>query len=137
MTETWYLGFTPLQEPYNPGLLDESGRLQCTFKVIATKKASASFITELISIFERAGVGTGAVNIFGTPKAVIPDGDGPFLSIDPSQGIAPVGTLADPVSQRRPGAQITARASSWIAAEAMAQAAYDALVAVRNQAVSA
>jgi len=137
MSSTWYLGLMPLQEPHNPGLLDESGRLQCTFKVIATKKASDSFISELIAILVAAGVGKAAVNIFGTPQAIIPDGPGPFLSIDPSQGIAPIGTLADPASLRRPGAQITARASTWVAAEAMAQAAYNALVGVRNQAVTA
>jgi len=137
MPDTWYLNLLPLNEPYNPGLLDEAGRLQCTFKVIATKRASSSFIQELIAILWDAGVGTPAVNIFATPQAVIPSGPGPFLSIDPSQGIAPLGTLNDgPAAYRRPGAEITARASTWVAAETMAQAAYSALVAVQNRAVA-
>lgn len=133
----WYLDISPLQEPFDAGL-DESGRAQCGFNILARKRPSATFVQELIAVLVGANVGVEKVNIFGTSAAVIPVGAGPFLWIRPTGGTAPEGTHnAGAGAYRRQGAQILVRAKTWTAAETMALAAYDALVAVRNQAVSA
>lgn len=134
---TWYLEVQPQQEPFDVGP-DESGRAQCVFNVLVTKRASATFVQELIKVLEDAGLGMGKVNLFGTSQAEIPAGDGPYLLVRPTSGTAPQGTHNDgAAAYRRPGAQILATAKTWVAAEALALAAYDALVAVRNQQVSA
>jgi len=132
-----YLAIMPLQEPFDVGL-DDAQRQQVAFNVLATKRPSGSFVQELIAVLVAAGVGIEGKTIFGTASATIPTGPGPFLSIKPTGGTGPLGTHnAGAAAYRRPGAQLIARASTWAAAEAMAQAAYDALVAVRNQQVVA
>jgi hypothetical protein len=134
---TYYLDIQPLQEPFDLEL-DEAGRAQFAFNVLATKRPSATFLQELVAILVDAGVGVEDVSIFLTTKAVIPTGKGPYLSIRPTGGTGPLGTHnGGAAAYRRPGAQLVARASTWQAAEAMAHAAYSALVAIRNQAVSA
>ena len=134
---TWILDIQPQQEPFDVGP-DDHGRAQCVFNVLATKRPSESFWLEIVAVLEAAGVGTRNVNIFGTSQAAIPDGDGPFLLVRPTGGTAPLGTHNDGAgAYRRPGAQILVTAKRWVAAEAMALAAYSALVAVRNQEVSA
>lgn len=137
MASVQFLNIVPLQEPFDMGL-DDAGRAQIVFNVLATKRPSESFVAELISILVAAGVGIDGKTIFGTASAVIPAGKGPYLTIKPTGGTGPLGTHnAGTGAYRRPGAQIMVRASSWLVAETMANAAYDALVAVRNQAVSA
>lgn len=134
---TYYLSLEPLQEPFDLGELDGAGRVQCEFNVLATRRPSAAFPQELIAILEAAGVGLEGTDIFATSAASIPTGAGPYLSIRPTGGTGPIGTHnAGAGAYRRPGAQFIVRASTWAAAEAMAQAAYDALIAVRNQEVA-
>jgi hypothetical protein len=137
---TWYLKIDPQQEP-NDGLgLDGSGRVQFSFNVIAQRRPSApmAFVQELFKILTEAGVGIEGENMFATSKAVIPDGNGPFLSITLTPGLVPVGTHnGGTAAYRRPAAQIVARATSSTVASAMAYAAYEAFLAVRNRAVSA
>jgi len=137
MPPCWYLDLSPLQEPFDIGL-DEAGRAQCGFNIVARKRPSGTFVQELIAVLVAAGVGTEKVNLFGTSASAIPTGNGPFLSLRPTGGTAPEGTHNQGAgAYRRPGAQILVRAKTWVAAEAMALAAYNALLAVRNQAVSA
>jgi len=134
---TWYLEVQPQQEPFDVGP-DGSGRAQCSFNVLVNKRPSATFVQELIKVLEDAGIGMGGIDIFGTSQAEVPDGEGPYLLVRPTAGTAPLGTHnAGAAAYRRPGAQILVTAKNWIAAEAMALAAYDALVQVRNQVVSA
>jgi hypothetical protein len=138
---TLYLGIMPLQEPHRLGP-DEAGRCQCIFNVVATKRPSAgTYLWEILKILEVAGVGTVGVDLWGS-EATIPEPDPaterPILIASPTGGAGPLGTHNDgPAAYRRPGMQILVRARTWEAAEAMAQAAYSALVAVRNEAVSA
>jgi hypothetical protein len=135
---TWWRDIQPLQEPFDLGVEEDTGRAQFAFNVFITKRPSAAFIPELVKILVTAGVGTEDVNIFATSKAVIPTGKGPYLSVKPTGGAGPLGTHNDgPGAYRRPSVQVVARASTWQAAEAMAQAAYTALIDVRNQAVVA
>jgi len=96
------------------------------------------FIFEIIQIVQSAGVGTYNANIFGSSKASIPVGDGPFLSVIETGGQTPQRThnhISLPAVQR-PSAQILARAKNYAAAMIMARAAYNALVGIRNQYVT-
>jgi len=118
--------------------LDDSGRVEIVFNVLAWKRPSATFLEELIWILVSAGVGIEGVSIFGSTRAILPDGAGPILLVKATGGTPPVGTHnAGAGAYRRPGAQIIARASTWQAANTMVQAAYSALVSVRNEEVSA
>ncbi len=136
---TWYLALLPQQEPFDVGP-DENGRAQFSFNVLAMKRPSASFIQEILAVLEAAGVGTRAVDLFGSSQVAIPGPEvpGPFLVVRSRGGTTPMGTHNDgPGAYRQPGAHFLVHGRDAAAAEAMAQAAYGALLAVRNQAVSA
>jgi hypothetical protein len=135
---TQYLSITPLGEPFDLGELDDCGRVQVFFNVLAWKRPSNTFLEEIVALLVAANVGVEGVSLFASSKAVIPRGDGPVLSVRATGGASPVGTHnGGRAAYRMPSAQITVRGSSWEATNAMAQAAYAALVAVRNQALSA
>lgn len=93
------------------------------------------WLTDLQSIVVAAGLPTGSV--FLSSRAGIPTGDGPYLSI-----VETGGTSADRTHNRdddgyeRPGAQITARALTYISARTMLQTAYDAVMAIENENVN-
>lgn len=135
---TWYVSVTANQEPHDFGVVD--GRVQFGFNVTARKRSSNTFIQDIIKILVEAGVGVENVNIFGSSLAVIPDPmnhPGPVLHVQKTAGLAPEGTHNDgPGAYRRPGAMIIVRAATSPAAEAMAQAAFDALISVRNREVA-
>jgi hypothetical protein len=138
---TRYLSISALQEPFDLGELDDSGREQCAFNVLCLKRPSDTFLDELVRILENAGLGKRGETIFAGSKAAIPRGtrptDPPILSIKATGGTGPAGTHNDGAgAYRRPSAQVIARALTWAAAEAIAQAAYAALIAVRNQEVA-
>lgn len=135
---TYYLAIDPQQEPNDLGTLDDAGRVQYVFNVVATSRPTRTFLQELVRALEAASVGVEGVNIFAGSLAVIPAGPGPYLHVRSTGGVAPLGTHNDGAgAYRRPGAQFIIRAATLAAAENMAQAAYDALLAVRNQAVVA
>lgn len=124
-------------EPADPGL-DGTGRAQLFFNVIVVRRPSGVFIEELIKVLEDASVGTSTgagANIFGGTDAVIPDGDGPFLSIIESGGPPPRRTHNEPTISSYPqnAARIAVIAGTYAAARTMANAAYAALNAVRNR----
>jgi hypothetical protein len=130
---TYYRNIQPVGELIDADP-DEFGRAQCTFSVLVTKRPSTTYVLELVAILVAAGVGVANVSIFGTSASAIPSGDGPYLSIRPTAGTAPTGTHNDGTgAYRNPSAQILVTAKTWTAAEAMAQAAYSALIAVRNR----
>jgi hypothetical protein len=134
---TDYLCISALQEPFD-NTLDGSGRPEYAFNVLAMKRSSSgSFLLELMGILVAAGLGVAGRTIVASAKATIPT-SGPCISIIATGGTPPIGTHNDgPSAYRRPGAQITARADTALEAEALAQAAYVALVGIRNRAVSA
>jgi hypothetical protein len=139
---TYYLGLMPTQEPFDMGE-DEQGRARRVFNVVAFKRSSSTFVEEVLACLEEAGVGTRGVDLFGTSSAIIPEPDmsAPDVSVlhvRSTGGPGPVGTHNQgAIAYRRPGAQILARARSGSAAEAMIQAAFAALCAVRNREVVA
>lgn len=133
----WYRDIQPQQEPIDAGL-DEAKRQQYSFNVLVTKRPSDTLLDELVAIQEGAGVGTRDVTIFTSAKATIPAGAGPYLSLRPNGGPGPLGTHnAGVAAYRRHIVQALARAQSPAAALAMANAAYNAFAAVRNQEISA
>jgi hypothetical protein len=134
----WYQELNPTQEPFDIGL-DKEGRALVSFNLTAVKSYSHRFLEELVSLLVAAGVGTFGSDIFIGAKARIPDGDGPFLSVLSRGGTTPLRTHNEigPPAYQRPSAQIVARAKSSQAARGMAEDAYDALVGIRNQNVTA
>lgn len=130
----WYRDLEPLNEPFDIGLDETGSRQQYSFNFLATKRPSATVLQEVIAVLVAAGVGAANVNIFASAKAVIPAGVGPYLSLRLTGGAPPLGTHnAGRAAYRRPGIQGIVTASSSAAAYAMADAAWSALVAVRNQ----
>jgi hypothetical protein len=86
-----------------------------------------AFHLEIIGRFVSQGVGTyvgSSRNIFSGSKAVIPDGDGGYLSVIETGGTGPARTQAN--ATQRPGAQIVGRSKNPITARALAVAAYNA-----------
>ena len=84
------------------------------------------FLDEIKDRLVAQGVGTFGSDIFLGSKAVIPSGDGPFLSLTETGGSGATRTHnGSPVS--RPSAQILARAKSYVAARTKLKSAYDAL----------
>jgi hypothetical protein len=135
---TRYLSITPLQEPFD-GKLDAAGRETRSFNVLAMKRPSDTWVQELVTILEEAGLGERGETIFASSNSTIPaEGDGPFIYIESTGGAGPVGTHNDGVgAYRRPSARIVVHARLQVVAEATAQAVYAALLAVRNKNVVA
>ena len=132
-----YLAIEPQQEPLDVGL-DENRRVQFVFNVVATKRPSRRFTQEVVAILVGAGVGVAGTSIFTSSKSVVPPGGGPFISIRATGGAGPIGTHNGGANAyRRPGAQILVRGESVTQTEAMVWNAFDALTAIRNEAVTA
>lgn len=133
---TWYLAMAPEQPPQDVGK-DDTGRVILSFNVVAQGRASSRWLRELVQVLVQAGVGVLGTSIFATSQDVVPLGPGPYLHVKTTGGVAPLGTLADPGAYRRPAAQLLVYGADYDAAEAMALAAHDALLAVRNRSVVA
>jgi hypothetical protein len=95
------------------------------------------FLDEIANKLVSASVGVLGTNIFLGSGAVIPAGDGPFMTITETGGSAPtrVHNVAAAHTQR-PTAQIAVRAKSYATARAMAKLAYSALDGVFNTTLS-
>ena len=134
----WYQELNPTQEPFDIGL-DGNKRQLWSFNLTAVKSYSKLFPEELLALLVAAGVGTFGTDIFVGARADIPDGAGPYLSILPRGGTTPLRTHNEigPPAYQRPSAQLVARAKSSVQARARADAAYEALVGIRNQTVNA
>jgi hypothetical protein len=127
----------PQQPPHNLETLDDNGRAVFVFNVVARSRPTARFMQELVKVLELAGVGMEGVTIFAGSLSSLPTDAGPYLFLRSTSGVAPDGTLEDPGAYRRPGAQFFVHGADLEAAEAMAHAAHDAILAVRNREVVA
>jgi hypothetical protein len=133
---TWYREIEPVQEPFDLGI-DQAGFVQVAFNIDAIKNPSNTFLEELKNILETDGVGTYETDIFLTSRAIIPDGDGPYLIIIETGGAFPerVHNFTDQPAFQRPSAQIVVKAKGikgYADARLMARNAYNALVKIRN-----
>lgn len=72
--------------------------------------------------------GVGAINtvLFLGAKAIIPTGDGPYITLSATGGMQAAGTQNDTATER-PSVQLLARATSYPIAEAKLTDAYNAL----------
>lgn len=124
--------------PIDTGTLDTAGRAVLTFNAVVTKRPSVTFEEEVAAVLDAASVAVENVTMFLSSKAVIPTGAGPYLSILSTGGTAPVQTQnAATIAYERATVQIVVRGVAYKATRALAQAAFNALVVVRNQDVAA
>lgn len=95
------------------------------------------FLDEIAARLVAQGVGVIGSSIFLGSKAVIPAGDGPYISLTESGGSGPtrIHNKAGANTQR-PTAQIAVRARSYLVARSKAKEAYLALDGVWNTALS-
>lgn len=84
------------------------------------------FLDEIAARLVAQGVGTLGTTIFGSSKAIIPAGNGPFLVLVETGGSGPDRTQNDTATQR-PTAQISTRGLTYAAARTMLYNAYVAL----------
>lgn len=136
---TRYLAIIVQQDPFDIGI-DDAGREQWSFNVLAIKTPSDRFVRELVSILEDAQVGRLGLTIFAGSRASLPPltEAAEFITVRATSGLLPVGTHNDgPTALGQPGARVIAHAITGDAAEALAHAAYSALGGVRNLTVSA
>lgn len=95
------------------------------------------FLDELANRLVAQGVGVHGSNIFLGSGAVIPTGDGPYLSLTETGGSAPTRVHNYPGAHtQRPTAQVLVRAKSYSTALTMARAAYVALDGIFNTVLS-
>jgi hypothetical protein len=88
----------------------------------------AAFLDDLSVHLVNEGVVSAAKDVLKSTKSAIPAGDGPFLSIIQTPGIAPTRIQNQTAAAtRRPTAQVVARAATYPAARAKAEAAFAAL----------
>jgi len=132
---TDYLWIKAMQEPFDHGI-DEQGRLCFGFSIMAQKAQSGTFARELISILSAANVGVFGSTLFSSTLAVIPP-TGTVVDIIETGGMSPLKVQNDVMPKyQRPTAKILVHAVKSEDAIAKARAAYNALVVVRNQAVT-
>lgn len=95
------------------------------------------FLDEIAARLVGQSVGVLGSSIFLGSGAIIPAGDGPYMTIIETGGSAPtrIHNIAG-ASTQRPTAQIAVRAKSYSVARAMAKAAYAALDGVWNTTLS-
>lgn len=92
------------------------------------------FIDEIAKRLADKGVGVVSSNIFKGSNAVIPTGDGPYLTVTSTGGSAPTRVHNKKAANtKRPTAAVTVRAKSSAVALNMAHAAYDALDGTFNE----
>jgi hypothetical protein len=91
------------------------------------------FLDEIAARLVAQGVGVIGTSIFLGSKAVIPVGDGPYISLIETGGSGPtrIHNTAGANTQR-PTAQIVVRAKSYLTARTKSKAAYQALDGIFN-----
>lgn len=136
---TFWMDVHDLQPPFDLGILDGNSRAVWCFNVQVDKYPSATLMQEVVAVLVAAGIGTFNTDIFASTKSDLPTGAGPYITISATGGLPGVRThnITSGPTYERPTVMITVRASSSTAAEAKARAAYAALMAVKNQAVTA
>lgn len=90
------------------------------------------FLDDLIEALSAGGFGSYGIELFKGSNAVIPKGDGPYISLNPTGGFAAAGThnaAADGLgpAYERPSAQVVVRASDFDAADERGRAVHEFL----------
>lgn len=100
---------------------------------------ASTFVPDLVFLLEAGGFGlTYGTNIFKGPKAKIPDGKGPFVSIIRTGGLGQDGTHNATIepAYERPTAQILVRATDYDVAETLADSLYTYFWGIQNRFVN-
>lgn len=100
------------------------------------------WLEDIESLIASGGVAVSNVTMFLSTAAIIPAGDGPYLLIVETGGMAPErlhtdsdGRLDAPAYER-PMAQIVVRAQNYFAARAMSRAAFDVVDGIYNTTIN-
>jgi len=107
----------------------------CNFRACAESPV-AEFEKEIAQVLVTAGLGTYGTDIFIAPKAVIPTGAGPYISILDTGGSEPKETHNGDVYVEM-SCQVVVTGASMSATRAKAVAVWGALDGVRNTTVTA
>lgn len=95
------------------------------------------FLDEVAARLVDQGVGVLGTDIFLTSRAVLPTGEGPYLTVTETGGSGPTRTQNQAgAATQRPTAQVMVRAKTYPVARTMAAAAYTALDGVFNTLLS-
>jgi hypothetical protein len=139
MVGTYYKWVKTLNEPADILGLDEKGRAQYSFNVIANKQSSPTFLEEMIRVLVNAGIGALNTTIFASSMAKLSDDPSKwFVTIRETGGAPPetVHNQTSPPMYLQPAAQVIVHAPTVVAAKAKAWAAYNALAAVKNTTIT-
>lgn len=88
------------------------------------------YLDDLITLLSGAGLGLYGVSIFKGPKAIYPQGNGPFITVISTGGSGDEGThnlSRNDIAYERPTAQVVARAQDYDVADAAIQTAFQTL----------
>lgn len=129
----FYLMLDPIQEPFDMGRPDSSGRIRYVVNIRAMKGYSQGFLLEIIRLLQTAGVGTEGVDLFGSSQTEIPP-TGIITVVRETGGSRPDRVHNDLVnpSHQNPTASVICHAPTTAEARAKAWLAYDAFMAVHN-----
>jgi len=95
------------------------------------------FLDEIAAKLVSDGVGVLGTSIFKSSAAIIPTGNGPYLTVSETGGMAPSRKQNQTTAAtQRPTAQILVRAATYASARAMSKAAYNSLDGVTNTVLS-
>lgn len=98
-----------------------------------------AWIADIVSLLEASSLNLRyGVNLFKGPKARIPDGAGPYVSLIRASGLGAEGTHNSPnaPAYERPIGQVLVRANDYEVAEVMVDAIYALLWPVANQVIN-
>lgn len=117
--------------------LDERRRARFAFNIVATKEGSADFEAEIAAVLVAGGMN--AADIFQTSKAVLPDDDGPYLTVTASGGLPPmrVHNLITGPKYFRNSAMCMAVGLNTVGTKNLAWQAFGLLTPVKDQTVVA
>lgn len=133
---SFYLEILIAQNAF-PFAEDENERIMFSFNLTATARAPVDqFEEELAKLINNAGLGTRNVDVFIGPKANIPTGDGPYITIIDTGGLDPLETHNDDLYDRM-SAQIVTRGKSYTTTRTRAKSIQRVLDGVRNTTVAA
>lgn len=133
---TRYIEILAVQRPF-PFTTDANGRIVFSVNFTALAIAPvADFKLEIVKLINNAGYGTLGVDIFIGPTAVIPVGDGPYISIIDTGGISPSETHNGGKKESL-SFQIIVRAVDYVTAETRSLNIWRTLDGKRNIDVAA
>jgi hypothetical protein len=135
----YYVWVKSVNEPADVLGLDDAGRIQYSFNVNARKESSDTFLEEVVKVLVSAGIGILNTSIFASSKAKLPTSPTAlFLTLRETGGAPPyaVHNQTSPPLYVQPSLMVVVHGPDTAPTKAKARAAYNALVAVKNQTIT-